>query len=412
MGSLYRQFSPLLVSFLFGLVLSIVIAVAAVGVTWTNAESEQGGFDSEGVPSRVLPSWFPERSPQGEGPEVARWVDGPLFHAAMVMQFDRSSGASSTGIELPNRITDSFIKAGFPWPWLERHDRSIARTIFAAENPWLKAELSPEYMGFDERFEPGIRIDVRALAADVLFYTAFMLGMIALVSSLFHGGSICRMPSWLVASFSLGVVLPVLMAWTSGLLLVGPSTTHDGLVGSGVMHVDVVSGTSAGDSSRIQDVIRVPGGSNVMTWEGDAGAGGLPLVSSELRLGWPVTMARTGDSTLPVLADTWEEVLLGFEDEGYLDLDHASLWKVIRAPVVWWGWLIDATFWTMALVLVIAPCIALRRWSRRRSDRCVSCRHRLAGSLICQECGREVASRRLPGLPGSLLPDRKPSLNH
>ena len=414
MGMLFRQFSPLLVSLLFGLVLSIVIAVSVVGVTWTNAESAQGGFDSEGAPSRVLPSWFQDHTAQGESTEVARWVDGPLFHAAVVMELDRASNAPTSDIELPNRIADSFIKAGFPWPWLERHDQSIARTIFAAENPWLKAELAPEYMGFDERFEPGIRIDVRAFAADVLFYTAFMLGMIALVSALFRGGSVCRMPAWLAASCSLGVVLPVLIAWMSGLLLVGPSMARDDLVGTGAMSIDAVSLPADGDSEEIlvQDVIRVPGGSNVMTWGSASDASGLPLVSTELRLGWPVTMARTSDSTLPVFADTWEEVLLGLENEGYLDLDHASLWKVIRAPVVWWGWFVDATFWAMAFMVLISPGIALRRWLRRRSDRCVSCRHCLVGSSICQECGHEVDAHRLRGLLGSLPVHRSPSLDH
>ena len=112
-------------------------------------------------------------------------------------------------------------------------------------------------------------------------------------------------------------------------------------------------------------------------------------------------MARTTECTLAVIADTWEEVLLGLGDEGYLDLDHASLWKVIRAPVIWSGWFIDTLFWGLLAALVLFPCIMMRRWIRQRAGRCVACRHRLAGSACCYECGRSVGTGRIRALLGT-----------
>jgi hypothetical protein len=399
MSRLFRQFSPLLVSLVFGIVFSIVIAIAAVNVTWTNAESASSGIDHAGEASVDAPMLFRDRQPGVPEPGAVRWVDGPLFHAALVMRVDAPEGADPREASGPSTITDAYIKAGFPWPWLERHDESIARTLFAAENPWLKAELAPEYMGFDDRFNPGLEIDLRALLADVLFFTALLLFGLALLSMFRGDGGFCGLPAWLAASMSLGVALPVLMAWTSGLMLVGPSTLQESLTTAGVM--DLESAEVAGDPGILQDEVVVPGGRSIVTWANADVSDTLPLISSELRLGWPVTMARTTECTLPVIADSWEEVLLGLGDEGYLDLDHASLWKVIRAPVIWSGWFIDTLFWGLLAALILFPCIMMRRWIRHRAGRCVACRHRLAGATCCYECGRSVGTGRIRALLGS-----------
>ena len=137
MSRLFRQFSPLLVSLVFGIVFSFVIAIAAVNVTWTHAESASSGIDHAGEASVDAPTLFRDRQPGVPEPGAVRWVDGPLFHAALVMRVDAPEGADPREASGPSTITDAYIKAGFPWPWLERHDESIARTLFAAENPWL-----------------------------------------------------------------------------------------------------------------------------------------------------------------------------------------------------------------------------------------------------------------------------------
>lgn len=407
MGKSIRQFRPLLLALGLGGVFTAAIAVATVYVTWPSTKPATGDNHVDGMRFGSTPTWFREVALEEKELRAVRWVDGPFFHAAIVTRHEQPASEPREMEVQPGRLTDSFIRAGFPWPWLERHDESIAKTLFAAENPWLKPEHAPEYMVVEESFQPGFAIDYQYLIADILFFAAIILGFLALAWAIFRGSPICWLPPWVVAALSFGVVLPIVFAWASGMMIVSPMDDRSTLVNQGW----IVEEESYYDFAVpfLKERAYVPGGSRTTLWRRadedltvESGSFEMAPYRGEIRLGWPVPIARSKDPIQPLMVSTWKDVFLGFRDGGYIELDHASIWKVMRAPVVWTGWFLNWLAWSVFLALVLAPLVAARRWQRKRAGCCIGCGHRLAGADRCFECGRTVERRRIKALLGAM----------
>jgi hypothetical protein len=65
--------------------------------------------------------------------------------------------------------------------------------------------------------------------------------------------------------------------------------------------------------------------------------------------------------------------------------------RVIPLRVEWKGMFAGSALYTGVVGLAFLP-LALRRWSRARHGRCLSCGYELAGLPTCPECGRTPAA--------------------
>ena len=400
MKSLLRHYSPLVVALVLGMICSIAIALFALRATWLHSDLSSNQHHSSSRSGVILPPWFEAasaRTDSGRAPDAVRWIDSPFFHAGVGFRMETDEDGRPVHPDRPNQITDSVIMTGFPWAWLEWHDASIARDFFESDNPWLKPHVDPSRMGVDPGFRSGIRIDPVSFVCDVGFFASIYFGLFAVCAKL-RGSTICRLPPRCAASISLGIMLPVLIAWTSGFLLVGPPAQAE----TWLMSMEEHTLPRPEGGAIIREVIRVPGGSSTVDWFDPGDSTLLPLTASELRLGWPFTIARSTEHALPVTHDTWEEVLFGMRSTGLTDGEHASFWKVVRAPVIWWAWLLDSLFWTMVVGVCITSPVLLRRWWRHQHGRCPACAHLISTHHCCTECGQGTEWASFDAFFGSL----------